>query len=268
MRNATSSMLAVVTVGAIALAGGWAVAQQAGTGAARADATPAPSEDRSTWVTRFFDLRHAEAESVAKVIAMFTGRTNLDMAARRVIWSGPPALAPAIEDAVRRLDVAPPAAPSLELTFHILRAGAAQGGGAPLPDDLEGVGRQVRTVFSVASVGLLETAMIRTSLGQGGRVEGRIKPWTPGVDQAEYTIRFGRLQMTDDAKGRSVRVPDLGFELPITGRSEGGKNPWSTRVKMDTSIDVREGQKAVVGKASVDRTDETILLVVTARLVE
>ncbi|MBI4915110.1 MAG: hypothetical protein HY825_04625 [Acidobacteria bacterium] len=268
MKKYTSAVTTIVVAAAITCIGSWARAQQKPADGGHAGAPAAPQDDRSTWVTRFYDLKHARAQSVAMVIGMFSGTTNVDIGARRVIWSGPPALAPAIEDAVARLDVAPPVAPSLELTFHILRAGVAEGGGGSLPADLEGVAKQVRSVFAVTTVSLVETAMLRTSAGQHGRLGGRVKPWAQRIDQAEYSISFGEIQITEDAKGRSVRLPNLGFDLSIIVISSDGKARWNTKVNLDTSIDVREGQKAVVGKASVDRTDDTILLVVTARTVD
>jgi hypothetical protein len=263
MKKSTAVVLIVTAIVGGVFASSLVQAQEKAQGQAT---TPKASEDRINSATRFYDLKHASARSVERVLAMFSGGTNSDESANRVMWTGPKELAPAIDDAVKRLDVPPPVAPSLELTFHILAASSSRQYERPLPPDLEGVAKQVKSVFSVSSVTLLETAMLRTSVGQRGRVQGKIKPWSPGVQEAEYNITFGRVEISEDAKGKSVRVPELEFEMPIVGGE--GANKGVAKVKLETSIDAREGQKAVVGKASVDRTDETILLVVTARLVE
>jgi len=262
-KTAVAAMAAVMAAGV--LAAPWARAQQGGGAEAQRAAAP---EDRAGWVTRFYDLRHGTADGVAKVLQMFFGRTNVDAHANRVIWSGPPALAPAVDDAVRRLDVAPPAAPSIELTFHILRGVAGEGAAGTLPPDLEGVAKQLRAVFGVGSIGVLESALLRVTAGRNGWVEGRIAPWTREILEAQYMISFGNVEVTEDAGGASVRVPTLSFELPILGGGTGIAGKWSSKVKLATSIEVRDGQKAVVGKASVDRTEETIVLVVVARVVE
>ena len=38
--------------------------------------------------------------------------------------------------------------------------------------------------------------------------------------------------------------------------------------RINTSIDVREGQKVVVGKANIDNADSALILILTAKVVE
>jgi hypothetical protein len=59
-----------------------------------------------------------------------------------------------------------------------------------------------------------------------------------------------------------VRINNLSFTLHVPHPS------GHFEVGVHTDIDVREGQKVVVGKANIDNADNALILVLTAKVIE
>jgi hypothetical protein len=162
----------------------------------------------------------------------------------------------AAEELLRRLD-APPK--NVELAFHIVAGGAAvQATATPVPADLEPVIKQLRASFSFPSYRLLDTAMVRTRDGSDGMMQGTLSTG------AQYSIQFEPIRVTEDSP-RQVRVNKLRLRhWIITSRTE--KGPVTEDAYVTADIDVKEGQKAVVGKSTV--RDGAVFLVVSARVID
>jgi hypothetical protein len=108
----------------------------------------------------------------------------------------------------------------------------------------------------------------------------------PSWRQAPYSFSFRRATIREGEKGglsaaalvseRQIRLDDLdlGVDVPhamnvFGGAPQDGNNPFEyKRVGLKTDIDVREGQKVVVGKATLDATGQALVLVVTAKVIE
>jgi hypothetical protein len=75
-----------------------------------------------------------------------------------------------------------------------------------------------------------------------------------------YHVAFNRVGVMSDEEGHVIRIDglNLGASIPGTVRETGFR----------TDIDVHEGQKVVVGKANIDTSNNAMILVVTARVVE
>ncbi len=243
--------------------------------APKPDAAPsqnAPRVNPDNWVTQVFQLKHARASELVTVLRMISGRAEFQRDLNVLMWSGPKELAPAVKDVVERLDVPTAAAPSIDLTFYMLSGSKHEAPSASLPSELEGVATQVKGIFGLTKLSLLESAVIRVRDGSGGRTEGVVPGLGDESHPANYQIDFGPAAATSDERGRVVSLTRLSLRLnvPFGDRSPAGtlSNVSYRESSLRTDATVREGQKVVVGKASVDRSGDTLFLVVTAKVVE
>jgi hypothetical protein len=218
-----------------------------------------------TNVSKMIQLKHISTESTMAIIATF-GRgsvvSNQDPRARYVTVSGPAELIQSIEDAIRKIDVAPPVTKNIESTFHILLAGGQAG---DVPKELDGVVQQLRTVFGLKSFRLLETAVIRGR--DGAETNGAMASPTKQDTPARYYIAYGRAQVSGDEKSPRVSFNALRFSAYIQYTTNDGK-AFDREASLKTDIDVGAGQKVVVGKTNVDAASQAIFLVVTAKVVD
>ena len=66
-----------------------------------------------------------------------------------------------------------------------------------------------------------------------------------------------------------VHIDQMQFTVSTpTGEKDQAGNPSARRSSIQSDIDIGEGQKVVVGKSSTHATDDALILVVTAKVVE
>jgi hypothetical protein len=70
--------------------------------------------------------------------------------------------------------------------------------------------------------------------------------------------------ITSEGRERAIRIDGLNLVL---GYALKGLPPHG-EAQITTSVDVREGQKVVVGKANMDSVDNALILVLTAQVIE
>jgi len=254
--NRTFAVLLLATTSLLGagLASGVAVAQEGASGGQTREA-------RS--VTRVFTLKHANPERLAQVLEVFGGAFRPDTDLGVLGWTGPAVTAEALEAAVARLDVPPPAGRNLEVTAHLLGVSRGAAGDAPLPDELRAVGDQLRKLLRFESIRLLDTVVMRLRDGSRGKLVHGILTGERGA--LPYELRIGRIELVDGGDAPQVRLDALRFEMAVRSPAMGddGKGDGQVgNVRIDTDIDVRVGVKAVVGKASVSGPDDAVVLVI------
>ena len=65
----------------------------------------------------------------------------------------------------------------------------------------------------------------------------------------------------------SIDVPVRTTQIEKSGAEKEVSIPW-TAVSLETDIDVKEGQKVVVGKANLGNAGGSLILVVTAKVMD
>lgn len=218
-------------------------------------------------VSKLIQLKYISPDSVMPIVATF-GRGNVvanqDPRAKYVTISGPAELITSIEDAIKKIDVPPPATKNIESTFHILLA-SQTGESGVVPKELDGVVQQLRTVFGLKSFRLLETAVIRGR--DGSETSGAMPSPTKQETPARYYISYARTQVSGDDKAPRVRFDALRFSAYIQYTASNGQ-AFDREATIKTDIDVGANQKVVVGKTNVDAASQSIFLVVTAKVVD
>lgn len=254
----------------IALLAAWLILFPVAASAAQ-DEAPA----RSEIVQEIVEIEHADVQALQRVLNVFDvsvlGHPDMGLITLR----GEREDVDAAAAAARRLDVPPEPSPSVEVTAHVL--GAAHDRDLPggVPPALEEVARQLREVFGYQGVRLLDSLVLRVRDRGDGLVRGVISAPEDGSD-VPYLFGFNRLSLVNGGEAKQVRLDGLLFEArvgpPDPPAASEGPNPPRARgdvVHLKTDLDVRLGQKAVVGKAASGRGErEALIVVIEARVAE
>lgn len=225
-----------------------------------------PPERISTMVPVKY-LEGARLERVVQLMRSFAVNVDGDASMRVIVLSGEAQLVKAAEAAIRTLDVAAspslPASRNIEVTLHVVH-GSTRSGESKLPPGLDPVIRQMKSVFQYQTYRLLDTQIVRirenTSLrGDAARFSTRVPdPTGSSLYQCNGDLYAN---VTDDSKGRTYRLDRFRFSCRASNNNIGDF------LDLRTDIDVRENQKAVVGKSNID-AESAIFVVVSAKQVE
>ena len=163
---------------------------------------------------------------------------------------------------------------NIELTVYVVSGLAQPQAGAPaeLPDDLTATMNQMRGVFSYKTYKLINAFTLRGRNGGGAEMAGDLpmNNWT-------YDFKYGNANVYENSPG-IVHINRLRLEIakrsnvlgrvatsgPGVGQGAGqGSTVGSNTVALvATDLDVKEGQKTVVGQSAVNGTDALFLVIV------
>lgn len=233
--------------------------------------TPRPEPDYVTekgFKSRVFDVKYRDAYSLAQVLrnlgSGFKGATLQSNSEFKTITvrDFPENLA-TMEEAIKRLDT--PAAPRLniELHMHVLIASNAAGGGSDMPAELRDVLTQLRGTLNyrhyelAASVVQRLTATERILQGSGTAEVPSGAAGAPSVSMP-YEYYINNVSMVQNAVGApSVQISDFAFSM-VSDKD---------RAKVQTALNLRDGEKVVVGTASL-RSSRALVIVLIASSVK
>jgi len=175
---------------------------------------------------------------------------------KRLIW-----LLAATAGLVLAQDKQAPASTNVEFTVYLI-SGSAQGTADEVPKDLESTVRQLHSVFAYKSYKLSESFILRGGAGMAS-TEGVIP-----VVGLRYRFGYFRFRLLGDPP-RAVQLEALYLELtrPTVGLKD-GKQIYETVAKINTNLDMRDGQKIVVGKSSLNIGGDALILVIVPRVIE
>ncbi len=232
--------------------------------------TEAATKPAEEWVTKVIEVRHADVGRLAEVLkGVFRGTIKYDGALRVIAVYVPKDTLPAIEDVIKRFDVPPATTKNVELTAYLVVASEQSESSAYIPSELQPVIKQLKGIFAYQGFRLLDTLVLRSREGTGGDMSGVApsaksegSPSAPTI----YQLKFGSTRIASDEKGRIIWFNGLrlGTRVPIV--TGGGFNYQDIGIAAD--VDVREGQKVVVGKSSIGGPDRSLFMVVSAKVTE
>jgi len=217
---------------------------------------------------RLFQVKYANVYQLIKVFNAFGAMMNADGDLKVISVRASQPVLDAIDEAIKRLDVPQPPAKNIELNAYLITA-SPQSSATSLPAELEPVVKQLKSVFSYQGFKLLGTLSLRGRDGSTGSVSGVLPPIAADAGRpVTYQFRVKTMAVTsDDDKARVVRINDLALNLHIVVRTGPGELSGED-VSIGTSVDAREGQKVVVGKANIDNADNALILVLTAKVID
>ena len=213
-------------------------------------APPAPPTEK-----RIFQARYADARDLANVLGVFGYHIEANRDLHVLAVSAPHDVMAAIEDAIKRLDVPAAAPKDVDLIVYLVLASQQPDGSGGVPAELQPVANELKGVLSFKSFRMLDTILLRTQPGNKATASGVIG----GSDKTLYDFTVNPSTVTEDSKGRLIRLDNLALNLHMPGGTGAG---------IHTEITVREGQKVVVGKSNMGGADQALILVVTAKVTE
>jgi len=217
-------------------------------------------------VKKIFEIKYADANKLTEILRVFTGGIVPNNDLRVIAVSGTREAVAAVEDAIKRLDVPPPPTRNIELIAYLLIA-SEQASEKNTPPELDGVMTQLKGIFKYQGFRLLDTLVVRCRDRSGGSVNA-VAPGSTQSIRTLYDFSFDWATITSDSSGNTIRIDRLrlGAQLPVMPNSESKLTYLDTGIK--TNIDLREGQKVVVGKATIDGSNGALFLVLTAKVLD
>lgn len=236
----------------------------AATLAAQQTGAPQPPQQPPTR-TQIFQLKYGDPARIVGLLGAFTncGR-NYDETLRTISFCGTAETIAAAEETIKRFDT-PVLSRNIEVTAYLLIGSPDAAKKGELPVELAPVLKQLSGALSFKAYRLNETFLIRTRDGQGAEASSIGRPIGEDGQLFHYQFRFKRCRMVPDEKGDLIRFDDLRVGMRVPVRT-GGSGPTAqyqfVDVGFNSDIDVRSGQKAVVGKANLDGNEAMIVVLV------
>lgn len=230
------------------------------------EATQKPPD--SGRVGKVIQIKYADPQRLGHLLFSFGGTIQVDDQMKVLAVTGSPAQVETVEEAVKKLDVPPPPARNVELTAYYLMATPQPSQATDLPPELNEVAAQLKKVLNFRSFHLLNTTLVRIRDGEGAQIHGAAGH-PPGG--AEFGLSIHRMDVGAGEKEPTIHLRDLSFsisESPTTIEPKGAATKNLSHAELSTDIDIPVGQKVVVGKTSFEMSDNAVVLVLTARVVD
>jgi len=210
------------------------------------------------------DVKYADVNQLSNMLRGVFGNNVLGNSALRVITvRDNPETVAAVTAAVKRFDVPPQPQPNVELTIYLI-SGLAQGQGDDVPQELVSTVKQLHGLFAYKSYKLADSVMLRSravvppDLRGGAQVDG-------AALNGRYSLAYQYLTVSSETP-RTIHIEGLNFRLnqprSVTADGKTTTDFSDTVARISTNLDIREGQKTVVGKSSIGSGDAVILVIV------
>jgi len=233
------------------------------------NSTPAPQDNYVTeksFKNKVFDVKYRDPASLVNVIGRlmsgFKGAAISSSSEFRTITvrDFPENLA-TIEEAIKRLDTPATPRPNIELHMYALIASNTGGAGSAPPAELRDVLEQLRGTLNYKNYELAATVVQRlaeTQRALTGNGTAEIPTGPPGapIISLPYEYFINSLSLSQDAAGKfSVQIGEFAFTTATGG----------DRTRVQTALNLRDGEKVVVGTATM--RSRALVVVLTAKLI-
>ncbi|WP_321476213.1 hypothetical protein [uncultured Paludibaculum sp.] len=182
------------------------------------------------------------------------------------------------EELVKRYDVPRGSAPSgnrnIELIAYLMMAAPTGNVGDAVPADLDPVVKQLKNLFGYTDFRLLDSAVLRAREGQEAETSGNVGRITEQIPRiASYQLSYRNAAVVASDQTVVIRFDKFRFHLrlPIASGVDANGKPNGFEVSdigFSTNLDIRAGQKVVVGKAKTGSDKTAFILVLTAKAVD
>jgi hypothetical protein len=211
-------------------------------------------------ITKLVKVQYIEPRVVNSMLSAYGVTIVFNDGMKVMTISGSPANVAAAEAALKQLDVAPK---NIELTVYFVAGGdnPQQLAGTAVPADVRDVIAQLKNAFTFKEYKMMDVLTLRTRAGSDAETSGLIGTGNP-PRMTQFSIRSATI-----GEDGTIRIDRMHAGLRIPFQREAGKVDYLTS-GIDQSIDVKEGQKIVVGRASLDGPEKALFLILTARVIQ
>lgn len=228
-------------------------------------------ESKSELTSKVFEVKPGNVERIASALQNLLGTSDAvrtDQNLGMVVVRTQPELMPAVEQVVRRLDTAVPIPNNVEVTVYLLEASREPApAGTSIPPDLQSTVTQLRNIFAYQNFQLLDAVVLRSRSSQRATASGSLS--SAKGQPVPYQLVL-RPTVQADGGTRSIRIDDLRFSarVPLTTGTGGQSYSSVHEASINANIDVKDGQKVVVGKTGLEGTQRALILVLSGKVVD
>jgi hypothetical protein len=217
-------------------------------------------------IQKLIPLKYADPRTVENMLRVFDVQVVSNTELHAMAVKGTPQTIQAVEEAIARLDTPAAAPKNIELTIYLLVGNEVDGTAGAIPKEMESVVTQLKNTFQFKNYRLLDIMALRTRTGQQASTESSGGFMQFGNVTKPVTTTFMINSSSIGADGSTVRIDQIrtGTKIP----QEMGPGQFNYQdLGLRTDLDIKEGQKVVVGRMGINR-DQALFLVLTARVVQ
>ena len=213
-------------------------------------------------ITKLVALQNVDPNAIQGMVRQFgveLSTANGQM--KSMVISGSPEKVAAVEAAIKQLDVA---LKNIDLTVYFVVGGdQANLEGGAVPQEIRDVITQLKGTFTFKEYKMLDVLTLRTRAGSGADTSGILNAGNP-PKMSKFSIR--NATVSDD--GTTIRIDRMNAGLKIPVVLPAGKGVEYTDSGILQDVDVKEGQKVVVGRASLEGPQKALFLILTAHVIQ
>jgi hypothetical protein len=217
-------------------------------------------QDPTETIQKLVTLKYADPQSVAGLLHDFGVDVRVDSRMKVIALSGRRNRVTTAEDAIKQLDVPSAGQKDIDLTvYFVVASDQANVAGSPIPKELDSTVATLKSTFPFKNYVMLDVLSLRTRSGVNADASGQLS----GGRITDFRVRSASL----DGDGSMIRLDNLkaGLRVPI---GSGEKMQYiDTGINTDV-VDVKEGQKLVVGRSSLNGPDTALFLVLIAKVAQ
>lgn len=245
--------------------------QQAG-----GDAAQKPDGDFVTekgFKSKIFEVKHRDADGLVDVLRKLTsGFKGASISAssefKTIVVRDFPENIATIEEGLKRLDTPIAPRPNIELHMHVLvasNAGGASTASGQFPAELRDVLTQLRETLSYRNYELATSVVQRLTetsrgLNSKGTFELSRSPTSAGSVTLPYQFEIDSVSLAPTPAGAlTVQIGAFEFSTGLTS------NTLDNRTQVQTALNLRDGEKVVVGTATFG--DRALIIVLTVKVI-
>ena len=218
-------------------------------------------------ITKVVDIRYADITRISSLIPVSNSVTmRIDPSGKFVVFRGEKLLVESMEEVLKRIDVAPV---NVELVFELLAGSKLSGKTVEVPQALNGVVKEMKALFGFQTVSLIDTIDLRVQEGREADSSGLLTSMMEDKSgpKATYQLHVRQVVANGSKGSRQIRIGEVRFggKIPMID-AKGNFQLYENSIH--TGLDIKEGQRVVVGKVGLDPSSNPFFLVVSAKVVE
>jgi len=217
--------------------------------------------DPNEQIQKLVTLKYADPRSIRNLLTSFGVDVRIDEQMKVVALSGHRANVTTAEEAIKQLDIPGAAQKDVDLTvYFVVGSDDSNTVGSAIPSDLQSTVATLKSTFPYKAYAMLDVLPLRTRAGVPGSTTGQLSRGR----LTSFSVNSAALE----GDGTMIQLNNLhaGLKIPFVNK-EGVTSYGDTGLHTDV-VDVKEGQKLVVGRSSLNGPDTALFLVLIAKVAQ
>ncbi len=230
-------------------------------------------------ITKIVHIRYGNPNKIVDLVRPGTPvSVSGDNILKVIVLSGQPQYVASVEQTIKELDVPPAVSTANDIELIVYVIGASNNFGASVSgkdiSTVEPVIKQLSAIFPYKDYELLSTMLLRSQQGKQASSSGIMNyRFGSGVSQqpGSYGIIYDDASVSSDKAKPIIHLNNFKFDAKVMLNISTIPNNiqyQSFNISTQSNIDIREGQKIVVGKTDVANDGSALFIVLSAKLVD